>query len=98
MLARFHCETYLTSFSNVGLDSWKKFMIEPLRDVLLRLLLEAIHCDRTGKSLYNEKSSTIQGVIQSLVSVEEFKKKNTLELYETVFEVPFLEATGDYYR
>ena len=73
-------------------------MIEPLKNDLLRLLLEAIQCDRTGQSLYNEKSSTIQGVIQSLVSVEEFKKKNTLELYENVFEGPFLEATGEYYR
>ena len=73
-------------------------MIEPLKTVLLRLLLEAIHCDRTGQSLYNEKSSTIHGVIQSFVSVEEFKKKNTLELYETIFEAPFLAATGEYYR
>ena len=69
-------------------------MIEPLKNDLLRLLLEAIQCDRTGQSLYNEKSSTIQGVIQSLVSVEEFKKKKTLELYENVFEGPFLEMTG----
>lgn len=73
-------------------------MIEPLKTVLLRLLLEGIHCDRTGQSMYNEKSSTIHGVIHSLVSVEEFKKKNTLELYENVFEAPFLSATGEYYR
>ena len=73
-------------------------MIEPLKTDLLRLLLEAIHCDRTGQSLYNEKSSTIQGVIQSLVTVEEYKKKNTLESYEQFFETPFLQATGDYYR
>ncbi len=81
----------------LGLDLWKNHMIEPLKADLLRLLLGGIHCDRTGQSLYNEKSSTIQGVIQSLVSVEEYKKKNTLELYETVFEGPFLEATGEYY-
>lgn len=81
-----------------GLELWKKHMIEPLRTVLLRLLLEAIQCDRTGQSLYNEKSSTIQGVIQSLVTVEEYKKKNTLETYEQFFEAPFLEATGEYYR
>ena len=73
-------------------------MIEPLRTELIRLLLDAIHCDRTGTSMYNEKSSTIQGVIRSFVSVEEFKKKNNLELYESIFETPFLEATGAYYR
>lgn len=82
----------------LGLDLWKKYMIEPLKADLLRLLLGGIHCDRTGQSLYNEKSSTIQGVIQSFVSVEEYKKKNTLELYEAVFEGPFLEATGEYYK
>lgn len=73
-------------------------MIDPLKAELLRLLLGAIQCDRTGQSLYNEKASTIHGVIQSLVAVEEFKKKNTLESYEQIFEAPFLEATGDYYR
>ena len=73
-------------------------MIEPMKSVLLRLMLEAIHCDRTGQSLYNEKSSILHGVIQSLVSVEEFKKKNTLELYESIFESAFLASTGEYYR
>nr|CAG4646060.1 EOG090X01NX [Macrothrix elegans] len=88
----------MKEIGELGLDLWKKHMIEPLKDVLLRLLLEAIRCDRTGQSLYNEKSSTIHGVIQVLVAVEEYKKKNNLELYETVFETPFLEATGEYYR
>ena len=82
----------------IGLDLWEKKMVYPLKADLLRLLLGAIQCDRTGQSLYNEKTSTIHGVIQSLVAVEEFKKKNTLESYEQIFETPFLEATGDYYR
>lgn len=73
-------------------------MIEPLRTELIRLLLDAIQCDRTGSSMYIEKASTIQGVIRSFVLVEEFKKKNNLELYESFFETPFLEATGAYYR
>ena len=53
----------------------------------------------TGQeNLYNNKSSPVQGVIQSLASVEELKKKNTLELNENVFEGPFLETAGEYYR
>jgi len=30
--------------------------------------------------------------------VESYKKKEYLELYQTLFEAPFLEATGEYYR
>ena len=41
---------------------------------------------------------TIYGVIQSLVSVEEYKKKGNLDLYEEIFEKPFLFATGEFYR
>ncbi len=82
----------------LGLYLWKKLMIEPMKDILLRLLLEAVHCHRTGQSLYNEKSSTIHGIIQSFVSVDEFKRKKPLELYETVFEAPYLAATNEYYR
>ena len=38
-----------------------------------------------GKSQY-QPDSTIYGVIQSLVSVEEYKKKGNLDLYEEIFE------------
>ena len=38
------------------------------------------------------------GVISSFVEVEEYKKKGCLELYETIFEQPFLMATGEYYH
>jgi hypothetical protein len=72
-------------------------MIEPLKVHLLRLLLGGIHCDRTGQSLYNEKSSTIQGVIQSFVSAKE-KEYWKMGLHEEVFERPFLEATREYFR
>ena len=62
--------------------------------------------DRSGGSelvgwvSFNNASyySTIYGVIQSLVSVEEYKKKGNLDLYEEIFEKPFLLATGEYYR
>ena len=60
-------------------------------------LLEGIKYDRrggvTGGSHF-QSDSTIYGVIQSFVSVEEYKKKGNLDLYEDIFEKPFLLATG----
>jgi len=79
------------------MDLWVTCMIEPLKVDLMRLLLGGIHCDRTGQSLYNEKSSTIQGVIRSLVLVKE-KEYRKMRLHQEVFERPFLEATREYYR
>ena len=32
------------------------------------------------------------------MEVEEYKKKGGLELYEEIFEKPFLLATGEYYN
>merc|ERR1719431_770912 len=76
-------------------------MIEPLEESLVRLLLEGIKYDRKGVDCggsHFQSDSTIYGVIQSLVSVEEYKKKGNLDLYEEIFEKPFLLATGEFYR
>jgi cullin 2 len=65
------------------------------------LLLEGIKYDRRGGAAggsHFQADSTIYGVIQSLVSVEEYKKKGNLDLYEEIFEKPFLGATGEFYR
>ena len=51
--------------------------------------------DRTGG---NVNGSIIHGVINSLVHVEEYKKKSQMKLYEDLFETAFLKETGDYYR
>ena len=40
----------------------------------------------------------IHGVINSFVDVEEYKKKLPLQLYEDVFEIEFLQETGQFYR
>ena len=76
-------------------------MIEPLEKDLVGQLLEGIKHDRKGGAgggSHFQSDSTIYGVIQSLVSVEEYKKKGNLDLYEDIFEKPFLLATGEYYR
>lgn len=54
-----------------------------------------IFSDRLGNPT-NE--SVIQGVIESFVMVEQYKKKEKdLNLYRDIFETPFLEATRKYY-
>ena len=51
---------------------------------------------QTDSSHY-QADSVMKGVISSFVEVEEYKKKGGLELYEEIFEKPFLVATGEYY-
>ncbi|KAF4533341.1 hypothetical protein B566_EDAN002738 [Ephemera danica] len=81
----------------LGLDIWKKNMIEPLKESLVSLLLVGIQQDRQGEAT-SQMTSIIQGVIESFVTVEEYKKKGNLALYENIFETPFLAACGDYYK
>lgn len=81
----------------LGLEIWKRNMIEPLQNSLVKLLLEGIHQDRVGDA-QSSSSEIIRGVIHSFVGVQEYKKKDKLELYRQIFETPFLEATGEYYQ
>lgn len=69
-------------------------MIEPLKDKLIKLILDSIDQDRKGGSV---NSSVIKGVISSLVDVAD-KRQKTLSMYENMFEKVFLEQTGEYYR
>eukprot|EP00096_Caligus_rogercresseyi_P010960 TRINITY_DN415_c0_g1_i2.p1 TRINITY_DN415_c0_g1~~TRINITY_DN415_c0_g1_i2.p1 ORF type:complete len:751 (-),score=90.94 TRINITY_DN415_c0_g1_i2:275-2527(-) len=93
----------MKEIGELGLDIWRRKMIEPVQDELVRLLLDGIHYDRlnengsTGQIKF-QSGAVIKGVINSFVSVEEFKKRGNLELYETIFEKPFLVATGEFYK
>ncbi|XP_034937978.1 cullin-2 [Chelonus insularis] len=80
----------------LGLDIWKKKMIEPLKKSLVSLLLEGIHADRMGEA-QTTKTDVICGVIESFVAVEAYKVKGELELYQEIFETPFLETSGEFY-
>ena len=51
--------------------------------------------DRMGG---NVSASIIHGVINSFVSVEQYKKKSPLKLYEEMFEKRFLQEAGLYYQ
>ncbi|GAB6030467.1 Cullin-2 [Chamberlinius hualienensis] len=85
----------MLEIGELGLDIWKKSMIEPIKDRLVTLLLECVLNDRCGR--FPDKS-VISGVIRSFVCVEEYKTKNSLELYEKVFESRFLEETGMFFE
>lgn len=54
-------------------------MVEPLKENLVNLLLEGIHHDRLGEASVNV-TNVIRGVIDSFVSVEEYKRKGKLEV------------------
>ena len=46
----------------------------------------------------NEDTIKTEGTVGKLQKTkEEYKKKNNLDLYEEIFEKPFLKATGEYY-
>lgn len=80
----------------LGLDIWKKKMIAPLRKSLVALVLESINADRIGEAP-PATTDVICGVIQSFVRVEEYKVKGQLDMYQEIFEKPFLETTGEFY-
>jgi len=93
----------MKEIGELGLDIWRRQMIEPLKSDLVALLLNGIRYDRLGESGSKtaggyQTDSTLKGVINSFVEVEDYKKKGQLDLYEDIFETPFLAATGDYYN
>ncbi|KAJ8313728.1 hypothetical protein KUTeg_008289 [Tegillarca granosa] len=85
----------MLEIGELALDTWKRLMIEPLKETLLKLILHEVYSDRVGGSV---NQTVLHGVINSFVNVEEYKKKHPLHLYEDIFETPFLKETGDYYR
>lgn len=54
-------------------------MIDQLKSSLVRLLLEGIHQDRVGDA-QSVSPDIIKGVIHSFVGVQEYKKKDNLEV------------------
>ncbi|XP_067398737.1 cullin-2 isoform X2 [Emydura macquarii macquarii] len=51
--------------------------------------------DRCGE---DPNQKVIHGVINSFVHVEQYKKKFPLKFYQEIFEYPFLNETGEYYK
>ena len=74
-------------------------MIEPLKSVLVRLLLDGIRYDRLGGSTGNtggthfQTDATLKGVISSFVEVEEYKKKGNLEVRKNYLSMCYVAVT-----
>uniref|UniRef100_A0A8C0BXL1 Cullin 2 n=1 Tax=Buteo japonicus TaxID=224669 RepID=A0A8C0BXL1_9AVES len=85
----------LMEIGELALDMWRKLMIEPLQSILIRMLLREIKNDRCGE---DPNQKVIHGVINSFVHVEQYKKKFPLKFYQEIFECPFLNETGEYYK
>lgn len=71
-------------------------MVEPLKENLVNLLLEGIHHDRIGEASMNV-TKVIRGVIDSFVSVEEYKRKGKLEVSVFRFWLPFMKTRPLYW-
>lgn len=84
----------------LGLDIWRVSMIESLGEELVKQILEGIQADRLNATGLTDNAmvSVINGVIQSLVQVQENKKKFSMKLYHDLFERKLLSTTGEYYR
>uniref|UniRef100_A0A8D2Q5A1 Cullin 2 n=1 Tax=Varanus komodoensis TaxID=61221 RepID=A0A8D2Q5A1_VARKO len=85
----------LMEIGELALDMWRRLMIEPLQAILIRMLLREIKNDRCGE---DPNQKVIHGVINSFVHVEQYKKKFPLKFYQEIFECPFLNETGEYYK
>ncbi|XP_058455758.1 cullin-2 isoform X1 [Malaya genurostris] len=82
----------------LGLDIWRQQMIEKLDETLVYQLLDGIKNDRMNNIQHTDMVSVIKGTIQSFVSVEEYKKKGSLQLYQHIFEAPLLRDSGEFFR
>lgn len=80
----------------LGLDIWRMCMIQSLGEDIVEQVLEGIKEDRQGTD--TNSKNIIHGVIQSFVQVQDYKKKGNLKLYQELFEVPMLAASGEYYK
>ncbi|XP_065220060.1 cullin-2 [Planococcus citri] len=81
----------------LGLEIWKKNMIEPLQASLVSAVLECINQDRIGNG-HLVNAEIVRGVIESFVTVNKFKKRDNIELYKSLLEKPLVAASGEYFR
>lgn len=82
----------------LGLDIWRQYMIEKISETLVKQLLDGIKKDRLRENQISDSTNIIKGAIQSLVCVQEHKKKDALNLYQQIFEIPLLEESGEFHK
>lgn len=85
----------------LGLDIWRTYMIQSqsLGDKLVKEILDGIKADRQGDpTITTQRAQVIHGVIHSFVQVQDYKQRSSLKLYQELFEIPMIIASGEYYR
>ncbi|XP_065323897.1 cullin-2-like isoform X1 [Gordionus sp. m RMFG-2023] len=103
----------LLEVGDLALVTWRHHVIEPLAGTLRRLLMAAILRDRrkgdhsytnfvynSSDALRSESDDSIpllREIIFSFVEVER-NTKHLRKLYENVFEIAYLEETGEFYK
>lgn len=83
----------------LGLDIWRTYMIQSLGDKLVKQILDGIKADRQGDpTITTQRAQVIHGVIHSFVQVQDYKQRSSLKLYQELFEIPMIIASGEHYR
>lgn len=77
----------------LGLISWENALNTLLRERIKRALLAGVQASRENRP---HQVNIIKTVIHSFVEMQQFKKKNPLDLYMRMVEEPLLEATGEH--
>nr|XP_023030430.1 cullin-2 [Leptinotarsa decemlineata] len=81
----------------LALEVWQSGMIAPLGQRLVKLLLEAIDQDRAQQPP-SIPIEAVRGTILSFVEMQGYRKKGQLQLYQELFEGPFLDASGEHFK
>lgn len=66
---------HIMDIGEMALDCWRRDMIVPLREKLIKLILDGIDRDRKGESV---NQSVLHGVINSLVEVADKRHKTLM--------------------
>ena len=75
----------------LGLEIWKNNMITPLKNALVTQLLDGIASDR-DMMVHPILAETIKGVIHSFVEVQDYKKKDNMQVSKHIFNSIFFSV------
>ncbi|XP_044742186.1 cullin-2 [Chrysoperla carnea] len=82
----------------LGLHIWKKVMIMPLKETLVRNLMSYIMIDREGGHVCTTTPEMVRGCILSFVALDQYRPQDNIQLYVEIFEDPFLEKSSEYFK
>lgn len=83
--------------NTLSLLTWRDVMFKPNSDLLIKEILEQIRLQRENQVVDTRSLSVaIRSFVLLGIDTQDLKKQN-LDLYTTLFETPFLEATKSFY-